>query len=79
MSSDFATYAAKLCFKGFGLHSLRHAYAGRALEAGAPVNAVAAQLGHSSVKMPLDVYGKANPDGQRDAAKLVGEAFKGLK
>lgn len=37
-------------------HALRHAHATHLLEAGAPIKAVQERLGHSSVKMTLDVY-----------------------
>ena len=43
--------------KGSSLHLLRHTHASHLLAAGAPVAAVSARLGHSSIRTTLDIYG----------------------
>lgn len=48
------------------LHSLRHAWATHALAAGVDVKDVATRLGHSSVRITLDVY--VAPSSERDAS-----------
>lgn len=54
-------------------HDLRHSYAVAALRAGADVKTVQHNLGHSSVKMTLDVYAAYTQDaGQQGAEKLSG-------
>lgn len=53
------------------LHDLRHAYATEALANGGDPKAVAAQLGHASTAMTLDVYGHPTQDGQRRVAEIL--------
>jgi len=43
--------------KGSSLHLLRHTHASHMLASGAPVAAVSARLGHSSIRTTLDIYG----------------------
>ena len=58
--------------EGFVLYSLRHKCATLLLSAGANPKVVAERLGHSSVKMTLDVYSHVLPGMQQAAmAKLV--------
>jgi integrase len=49
-------------------HDLRHTSATLGIAAGENVKVVAERLGHSSAKLTLDVYAKALPTLQRDAA-----------
>jgi integrase len=42
----------------FHIHSLRHTYAIHALQGGLPPNYVMAQLGHSTIKVTMDLYGE---------------------
>jgi integrase len=48
------------------LHSLRHAWATAALDAGVDVKDVSTRLGHSSTRITMDVY--VQPSSERDAA-----------
>ncbi len=62
---------------GVRLHDLRHFYATVALEAGTPLHAVAAQLGHTDPATTLRIYGHATDSGRRAAANAVGSAIAG--
>jgi integrase len=54
-------------------HSLRHTYAKRALESGAPVTWLSRQLGHSSLKVTTDIYGHwERGERKAQAARLEG-------
>lgn len=57
-------------------HTLRHTYASLAIESGADVRSVSANLGHAKPSMTLDVYASAQPEGQRRAADVVGQALE---
>jgi integrase len=52
-------------------HDLRHTSATLALASGVNVKVVSERLGHSSAQMTLDVYTRALPTLQRDAAALM--------
>ncbi len=49
-------------------HDLRHSSATLSLAAGENIKVVQERLGHASAKMTLDVYAKAVPTSQREAA-----------
>jgi integrase len=49
-------------------HDLRHTSATLALSSGVNVKVISERLGHSSAKMTLDVYARAMPTLQREAA-----------
>lgn len=54
-----------------GFHDLRHAFATRAIAAGADVKAVAAVLGHSNAAITLNVYADADAEAKRRAVTLT--------
>ncbi len=54
------------------LHGARHSYAELALAAGARLDVVSKQLGHSTVAITADVYGHPDDKALADAADLVG-------
>ena len=58
-------------------HDLRHTSATLALSSGVNVKVVSERLGHSSAKMTLDVYTRAVPTLQRDAAALMEQLVSG--
>lgn len=57
-------------------HDLRHSYVTSAIRAGMDVVNVAANAGHSSTQMTLDVYGSPTEKGQRAVADAVGDAMR---
>jgi integrase len=61
---------------GIRLHDLRHTHATLALQAGVHVKVVAERLGHSSVKVTLDIYSHAIPAMQEDAAAKVAQLIE---
>ena len=54
------------------LHDLRHTAAALALATGMHPKVTSDRLGHSSIAIPLDVYGHLVPGLQEDAAEAVG-------
>jgi len=52
-------------------HDLRHTYATLMLEQGHPIAYIQQQLGHSSIKMTVDVYGHLVPGSNRDAVNSL--------
>lgn len=52
-------------------HSLRHTFARRALEAGAPPDWLKAELGHSSITLTIDVYGAWARDAMKKQAAEI--------
>jgi integrase len=53
-------------------HRLRHTSATLLLRAGEPVHVVALRLGHSDVRMTLNIYAHVLPDVQHSAAAKLG-------
>lgn len=64
---------ARLCgqvdLEGVHMHTLRHSYAMRMLEAGTDVKTLSALLGHSSVRITMERYCHTNPEQMRSAAQ----------
>jgi integrase len=46
-------------------HDLRHTYAALMVAAGAHPRCLQAQMGHSSIRVTLDLYGHLSPDANR--------------
>ena len=59
-------------------HDLRHTYATVAVSEGADVKSISSNLGHSSVRVTLDVYASEDPTAKRRTADMVGEALKAV-
>ncbi|OLO26463.1 hypothetical protein BTR23_23155 [Alkalihalophilus pseudofirmus] len=53
------------------IHDQRHTYATLLLELGVNPKIVAVRLGHTSVKITLDVYPHATTDMQKDTVKKL--------
>jgi integrase len=60
-------------------HGLRHTYASLLLQAGESPAYVQRQLGHASIKLTVDTYGKWLPMGNRAAANRLDEGSPGSK
>jgi integrase len=72
-SQTFERTVKRLGLRRVRLHDLRHTYATLALRAGVDAKTVSARLGHSTVAFTLDVYTKAVPQLDREAADRVAE------
>lgn len=57
------------------LHDLRHGVATISVADGADPKSIASNLGHSDVRLTLDVYAADDLDAKRRAAELVGAAY----
>jgi len=53
------------------LHSIRHSYASQLLSEGVSPVYVKEQLGHSSIQMTVDIYGRWIPNQNRDAVNSL--------
>jgi len=62
-------------FKRFGIHTLRHTFATRALEAGMLPKVLQEILGHSTITMTLDTYSHVLPDTKRESMQLLNNMF----
>lgn len=58
-----------------GLHSLRHTWATRALEAGMDVKTVSDMLGHKNVITTMNIYQDALEDHKREEIKKINEMY----
>jgi integrase len=57
------------------IHSLRHVFARSCLEAGAPLDWLKDELGHSSITLTVDTYGKWAQAASREQAERLEGAF----
>ncbi|MFV0315550.1 MAG: tyrosine-type recombinase/integrase [Microthrixaceae bacterium] len=56
-------------------HKLRHTHVSLALDAGAALEAIIEQVGHSSSSTIKDIYGQLQDRGRRRVADAVDRAF----
>ncbi|MGH3428888.1 MAG: tyrosine-type recombinase/integrase, partial [Mycobacteriales bacterium] len=61
----FAPAVRRTNIAGFRFHDLRHTYAALMVAAGAHPKYLQAQMGHSSIRVTLDLYGHLFPDANR--------------
>lgn len=76
-SQTFDRTVKRLGLKKVRLHDLRHTYATLALRAGVDPKTVSARLGHATVAFTLDVYTKAVPQLDREAADKIADLIFG--
>lgn len=67
------------CLKASGLravpfHALRHSYASALIGNGAPLAYVSQQMGHSSIRITVDVYGHLIPGANREEVNKLDDA-----
>jgi integrase len=72
ISKAFAARAAKIGLTGLRFHDLRHTHATLLLQAGVPVAAVSARLGHANAAVTLGIYSHATTDAEAAAATAAG-------
>lgn len=58
-------------------HDLRHTYASIQIDLGANSKYLQKQMGHSSIKITLDIYGHLMKDVNKEAASRLGKAILG--
>ena len=78
ISKAFAARAAKLGFAGLRFHDLRHTHATLLLQAGVPVAAVSARLGHANAAVTLGIYSHATTDAEAAAAQVAGSLLSNV-
>lgn len=71
----FKKYKKDAGLMGIKIHSLRHTYATRQLEAGTPINAVQEQLRHSKPSITQDIYQHVIPEMKKEAAAKINHMF----
>ncbi len=77
-SKAFVARAAKLGFVGLRFHDLRHTHATLLLQAGVPVAAVSARLGHANAAVTLGIYSHATTDSEAAAAQAAGSLLSNV-
>ena len=75
LSTLFARRAAELDLRPITLRQLRHSHATALLRAGAHPKVVQERLGHSSIRVTLDVYSAVLPNMQREAVERLAHMF----
>ena len=78
ISKAFAARAAKIGFAGLRFHDLRHTHATLLLQAGVPVAAVSARLGHANAAVTLGIYSHATTDAESAAAAVAGSLLSNV-
>jgi len=71
ISHQFVRHSLKAGLRRIRLHDLRHTHASLALQAGVHPKVVQERLGHSSIKVTLDLYSHVTPGLQDDAASRI--------
>jgi integrase len=72
ISKAFTLRAGKVGLVGFRFHDLRHTHATLLLQAGVPVAAVSARLGHANAAITLGIYSHSTSDAEAAAALVAG-------
>lgn len=62
----------------FSTHTFRHTFATRLVENNVNIKVAQKWLGHSSIKMTMDVYAAATEEFQGDQAKMFEESMRGM-
>ena len=71
ISKLFPKIVKKCQIEDFRFHDLRHTYASLLLANGAPMKYVQHQLGHSSIKMTMDLYTHLLPEVNEQCVNLL--------
>lgn len=70
--------ARKLGLGAFRFHDLRHTHASLLLQAGVPVHAVSARLGHADAAITLKIYAHVMEGAEAEAAAAAGNLLVGV-
>lgn len=71
ITNHFKRIVAGTALTSVSFHSLRHSFATRCLECGISVAAISSLLGHTSVKLTLDIYTNATLSEERRAVEIL--------
>ncbi len=75
LSAPFERAAEDARLRRITLRQLRHSHATALLKAGVHPKVVQERLGHSSIRVTLDVYSAVLPNMQREAIELLAQTF----
>lgn len=78
ISKAFAARAGRVGLAGLRFHDLRHTHATLLLQAGVPVEAVSARLGHANAAVTLGIYSHATSDAEAAAAEAAGSLLSNV-
>jgi integrase len=78
ISKALVARAAKLGLGRLRFHDLRHTHATLLLQAGVPVAAVSARLGHANAAVTLGIYSHATSDAEAAAASVAGSLLSNV-
>lgn len=81
MSNVFFKFVRRMPhdFPRIRFHDLRHSHATQLLLAGVHAKVVQERLGHSTIKLTMDLYSHVIPSMQEEAAAKIDLAFRGLR
>jgi len=77
LSGQFSKRLTRAGFPHVTFHGLRHSHGTLLMEWGVHPKVVSERLGHSSVKITLDIYSHVLPDTQEEAVRAVERALAG--
>lgn len=77
LSALFIGRAEEVGLRRITFRQLRHSHASALLRAGVHPKVVQERLGHSSIRVTLDVYSAVLPNMQREAVELLAQTFDG--
>ncbi|WP_251076800.1 site-specific integrase [Streptomyces benahoarensis] len=77
LNRSFATLRVRTGIRKVRFHDLRHTCASLLHEQGADARMIMEVLGHSSIRVTMDIYTFVRLDSQRSAFDRVGDALKG--
>ena len=60
-----------------GLHECRHTFAPLIIAAGCNAKALSTVMGHASIQITFDRYGKMFPGGEQEVGRLLGKYLNG--
>lgn len=71
ITNHFKRIVAGTTLASISFHSLRHSFATRCLECGISAATISSLLGHTSVKLTLDIYTNATLSEERRAVEIL--------
>jgi integrase len=78
ISKAFAIRASRVGLADLRFHDLRHTHATLLLQAGVPVAAVSARLGHANAAITLGIYSHSTTDAEAAAAQVAGSILSNV-